>query len=68
MKQGSVESMIRSCRSRDTRALFEGRQPARSRSKSLKTTELMLVPPGEVLLEEFFKPMGISQYRLALVL
>jgi addiction module HigA family antidote len=24
------------------------------------------VPPGEVLLEEFLKPMGISQYRLAL--
>ena len=23
------------------------------------------VPPGEVLLEEFLKPMGISQYRLA---
>lgn len=24
----------------------------------------MLVPPGEVLLEEFLRPMGISQYRL----
>ena len=23
------------------------------------------VPPGEVLLEEFLEPMGISQYRLA---
>ena len=23
------------------------------------------VPPGEVLLEEFLKPMGISQYQLA---
>jgi addiction module HigA family antidote len=23
------------------------------------------VPPGEVLLEDFLKPMGISQYRLA---
>lgn len=23
------------------------------------------VPPGEVLLEEFLKPLGISQYRLA---
>lgn len=22
-------------------------------------------PPGEILLEEFLKPMGISQYRLA---
>jgi plasmid maintenance system antidote protein VapI len=27
------------------------------------TTELMLVSPGEVLLEEFLKPMGISRYR-----
>jgi plasmid maintenance system antidote protein VapI len=25
-----------------------------------------LVPPGEVLLEEFLKRMGVSQYRLAL--
>jgi plasmid maintenance system antidote protein VapI len=24
----------------------------------------MLVPPGEVLLEEFLCPMAISQYRL----
>ncbi len=23
------------------------------------------IPPGEVLLEEFLRPMGISQYRLA---
>ncbi len=28
-------------------------------------TDLLLVPPGEVLLEEFLRPMGISQYRLA---
>ena len=28
----------------------------------------MLVPPGEVLLEEFPLPMGISQVRLALVI
>ena len=27
--------------------------------------DLLLVPPGEVLLEEFLRPMGISQYRLA---
>ena len=36
------------------------------RSKSLTTTEL--VPPGEVLLEEFLRPMGVSQYRLSLAL
>jgi plasmid maintenance system antidote protein VapI len=31
-------------------------------------TDLLLVPPGEVLLEEFLRPMGISQYRLALAI
>ena len=34
----------------------------------MTTTDLLLVPPGEVLLEEFLKPMGISQYRLALAI
>ncbi len=29
------------------------------------TQNLPLIPPGEVLLEEFMKPMGISQNRLA---
>lgn len=31
------------------------------------TTEKLLPPihPGEILMEEFLKPMGISQYRLA---
>ncbi len=29
------------------------------------TEKLSLVHPGEVLLEDFLKPMGISQYRLA---
>jgi addiction module HigA family antidote len=33
--------------------------------KALTTTDLLLVPPGEVLLEEFLQPMGISQDRLA---
>ena len=28
-------------------------------------TELNPVTPGELLLEEFLKPLGISQYRLA---
>ncbi|MCT4368421.1 MULTISPECIES: HigA family addiction module antitoxin [unclassified Synechococcus] len=28
-------------------------------------TDAMLVHPGEVLLEEFLRPLGISQYRLA---
>ncbi|MHC5040140.1 MAG: HigA family addiction module antitoxin [Planctomycetota bacterium] len=27
--------------------------------------KLKPVPPGELLLEEFLKPMGLSQYRLA---
>lgn len=34
----------------------------------MTTTELVLVPPGEVLLEEFLQPMGISQVRLALAI
>jgi addiction module HigA family antidote len=43
-------------------------------SRSSTTTErraarsvkrLRPVPPGEVLLEEFLKPLGVSQYRLA---
>lgn len=29
------------------------------------TREIPPVSPGEMLLEEFLKPMGISQYRLA---
>jgi len=29
------------------------------------STQLDPVTPGELLLEEFLKPMGISQYRLA---
>ena len=28
----------------------------------------MLVPPGEVLLQEFLRPMAISQYQLAQVI
>ena len=31
----------------------------------MTTTKLAPVHPGEVLLEEFLEPMGISQYRLA---
>jgi addiction module HigA family antidote len=28
-------------------------------------TQLEPITPGEILLEEFLKPMGVSQYRLA---
>ena len=32
----------------------------------MNTEELMpLVPPGEILEEEFLKPLGISEYRVA---
>lgn len=31
----------------------------------MPTTKLPPVHPGEILLEEFLEPMGISQYRLA---
>ena len=30
-----------------------------------KTKLLPLIPPGEVLDEEFLKPLGVTQYRLA---
>ena len=31
----------------------------------MKTKKMTPIHPGEILLEEFLKPMGISQYRLA---
>ena len=31
----------------------------------MKTKKLPPIHPGEILLEEFLKPLGISQYRLA---
>ncbi|NJD64712.1 MAG: HigA family addiction module antidote protein [Chloroflexi bacterium] len=39
-------------------------------SKSPTTTDdrselLDLIPPGEILIEEFLRPLGMSQYRLA---
>ena len=38
----------------------------RAKSKSSITTDLLRNPhPGEILLEEFLKPMGLSQTKLA---
>lgn len=31
----------------------------------MKNSQLPPIHPGEILMEEFLKPMGISQYRLA---
>lgn len=31
----------------------------------MKITKIPLVHPGEILMEEFLTPMGISQYRLS---
>ena len=31
----------------------------------MNNKKLPLIHPGEILIEEFLKPMGISQYRLA---
>jgi addiction module HigA family antidote len=31
----------------------------------MKEKKLLPIHPGEILIEEFLKPMGISQYRLA---
>lgn len=44
---------------------LSGQKPGQKMLKSSTTTDLLLVHPGEVLLEEFLRPMGISQYRLA---
>jgi len=30
-----------------------------------KTKQLPLVTPGEMLVEEFLKPLGLTEYRLA---
>ena len=38
------------------------------RQEKMTSNKLNPVHPGEVLLEEFLKPMGISQHRLALSL
>lgn len=47
-----------------------GRAQGRNRRLSLEERAMSIsrmppIHPGEVLLEEFLKPMGISQYRLA---
>ena len=47
---------------------LSARKPGQRRSRSLTTTELLLVAPGEVLFEEFLRPLGVSQYRLALAI
>ena len=31
----------------------------------MRTKKLAPIHPGEILMEEFLKPLGISQYRLA---
>lgn len=50
--------MIESFKCRDTEALFKGRR--------LPMREISPVTPGELLYEEFMKPMGITTDRLAL--
>jgi len=50
------------------RLCFVWTEAGQRRLTSLMTTDLLLVHPGEVLLEEFLRPMGISQYRLALAI
>jgi addiction module HigA family antidote len=32
----------------------------------MKSQKMMPIHPGEILLEEFLKPMGLSQYRVAI--
>ena len=31
----------------------------------MKTTKMAPIHPGEILMEEFLKPMGVTQYRLS---
>jgi addiction module HigA family antidote len=40
-------------------------QPRRSKKKRARDGKLKPVTPGDVLLEEFLKPMGLTLYRLA---
>lgn len=52
------------------RMVTRGRAQGRNRRLSLEERAMSIsrmppIKPGEVLLEEFLKPMGISQYRLA---
>jgi antitoxin HigA-1 len=54
--------MIRHFQCRDTERLFKG-IPVR-RWGVVKRT-LKPIHPGEILLEEFLRPMNLSQYRLA---
>lgn len=49
---------------------LDGRKGTQPMSKSPTTTDehpevLDLIPPGEILLEDFLRPLGMSQYRLA---
>jgi len=44
----------------------EGMNRFVDRSAYMKKIKLHPIHPGEVLLEEFFKPMGLSQNKLAL--
>jgi addiction module HigA family antidote len=39
-------------------------QPGRSKKKRAREGKLKLVTPGELLVEEFLEPMGLSRYRL----
>jgi addiction module HigA family antidote len=49
-----------------TASALSGPTKERKTSKSLTTTDLLPpVKPGEILLEDFLKPLGISQYKLA---
>ena len=42
---------------------------SKSRTTTRSEPELLdLIPPGEILLEDFLRPLGMSQYRLALEL
>ena len=45
--------------------VLHGRKKERREWSSVTTTNSYISTPGEILLEEFLVPLGISQYRLA---
>lgn len=44
---------------------LDGQDVVRKELNSVTTTNELVSTPGEILLEEFLEPMGISQYKLA---
>ena len=59
--------MILSFADKDTENLFGDKRVRRFSASTTESEGALLdpIPPGEILLEDFMKPLGISQNRLA---